>query len=453
MENSEMIKQIKLHKENYLMYEKTKQEVFERMNEAMNDDGSKKYTQEQIDERINLIQKMQDDVKQKYLISGGDLNDLPQIDTTKQIKTKTTKKAPIKPASKTVKINKTTTNRPPIVKKEKEVEKIVEPTVNTTNQNKKNIKEFTDVYEGTPVIPSSWNNMDFSESFDVIPLPSKGQCYENNMSTIAVSYLTANDENMIVSPNLYRDGLILDYLLRAKIKNQSIDPDDLLEGDREAIILWLRATSYGTQYPITVTDTETGKNFDTVVDLTQIKHKPFILEGDGNGCFDFELPITKHNVKFRFLTHRDIKQIDEIEKNEQSNIKKQRLLSIANEINNYLDNEYNLSKDDKLKLYEAKRNINKWAEQIDVDDLGYTHKLTNRLELSIVSINGNEDREFIADYVQNMNVRDALELRKHITQNEPGLDYAVTVERPESLGGGSMPVFLSLDEYVFLNIT
>ena len=448
MENNEMIKQIKLHRENYLMYERTKQEVFEHMNEAMNDDGSKKYTQEQIDERIDLIQKMQDDVKQKYLISGGNLNELPQIKPSKQVKTKTTKKTPIKPISKSSKTttNKTTT-RPPIVKKEKEVE-----TTNTPNQTKKSSKEFTDVYEGTPVIPHSWNNMDFSESFDVIPLPSKGQCYENDMSTIAVSYLTENYENMIVSPNLFRDGLILDYLLRAKIKNQNIDPDDLLEGDREAIILWLRATSYGTQYPITVTDTETGKNFDTVVDLTQIKHKPFILEGDGNGCFDFELPITKHNVKFRFLTHKDIKQIDEIEKNEQSNIKKQRLLSIVNEINNYLDNENNLSKDDKVKLYEAKRNIKKWAEQIDVDDLGYTHKLTNRLELSIVSINGNEDREFIADYVQNMNVRDALELRKYITQHEPGLDYAVTVERPESLGGGSMPVFLSLDEYVFLNI-
>ena len=60
MENNEMIKQIKLHRENYLMYERTKQEVFEHMNEAMNDDGSKKYTQEQIDERIDLIQKMQD---------------------------------------------------------------------------------------------------------------------------------------------------------------------------------------------------------------------------------------------------------------------------------------------------------------------------------------------------------------------------------------------------------
>lgn len=455
MENIENIKQIKLHKENYLMYEKTKKEVVERMSEAMNDDGSKKYTQEQIDERIDLIQKMQDDVKQKFLISGGDLKDLENNNESKQIKSKTNKKTPIKPLSQTTKtIKNNTTTRPPIIKKEKENNEMSEKITDVIKQNKTVINNLTDNQESIPVVPSSWSNMNFNESFDVIPLPSKGQCYENNMSTIAVSYLTANDENMIVSPNLYRDGLILDYLLRAKIKNQSIDPDDLLEGDREAIILWLRATSYGTQYPITVTDNKTGTNFDTVLDLTQIKHKPFVLEGDGNGCFDFELPVSKDTVKFRFLTHGDIKQIDSIEKLEQPNIKKQRLLDIVDELNTFIENEDNLSKDDKQKIYESKRAINKWANSINVDDdLGYTHKLTNRLELSIVSINNNKDRNFISEYVQTMNVQDALALRRHIAQNEPGLDYAVTVERPESLGGGSMPVFLSLDEYIFLNIT
>jgi hypothetical protein len=274
------------------------------------------------------------------------------------------------------------------------------------------------------------------------------------MSTIAVSYLTANDENMIVSPNLYRDGLIIDYLLRAKIKNANIDPDDLLEGDREAIILWLRATGYGTQYPITVTDNKTGVDFDTVVDLAQIKHKPFVLKGDGNGYFDFELPVSKDKIKFRFLTHGDIKQIEEIEKEEQSNIKKEYLLRIASDLNKYIENDDILNKEEKSKIYEAKRNITKWCDKIETNnDLGYTHSLTNRLELSIVSINGKEDRQYISDYVNSMNVRDALSLRRYISENEPGLDYAVTVERPESLGGGSMPVFLSLDEYVFLNIT
>ena len=430
-------KEIKMHKTSYFMYEKTKAECIERMSEAMNPDGSKRWTQEEIDEKVKMIQMMQDDVKEKFLISGGNPNDLiaqadEPIKQKKLVAKNTTPKPAIKDKKK-ISVNK---------KEKNEMPKVVEEKVETPAKT-----------PDISVVPTNWAYTDFSESFDVIPLPSKGECYENNMSTIAVSYLTANDENMIVSPNLYRDGLILDYLLRAKIKDNNINPDDLLEGDREAIILWLRATGYGTTYPITVTDNKTGIDFDTTIDLTQIKHKPFTLKGDGDGCFDFTLPISNDVVKFRFLTHGDLKQIIDIEREEQANIKKERLVKMVEELNTFIENDEILTKEEKLKLYEAKRQMNKWAEKIETtNDFGYTHTLTNRLELSIVSINGEDDRDYISDYVSTMNVRDALALRRYITENEPGLDYTVTVERPESLGGGSMPVFLSLDEYVFLNI-
>lgn len=429
-------KEIKTYLESFLMYEKTKKETFEKMSEAMNPDGSKRFSEKDIEKQISMIQMMQDDIKNKYLFAGGDPNEL----ILKQEK---------------------------IEKKSQKRKVVPKTTTKTTFENEKNVvnkiekKEPIEIKKNTsiitneiPVVPTNWNISDFTESFDVIPLPSKGECYDNNMSTIAVSYLTANDENMIVAPNLYRDGLILDYLLKAKIKNKDINPDDLLEGDREAIILWLRATGYGIQYPVTVTDNKTGVNFDTVVDLTQIKHKPFVLKGDGNGNFDYTLPISQDEIKFRFLTHGDIKQIEQIEKEEQPNIKKEHLKRIVEDLSNYIETDDVLSKDEKTKLYEAKRNINKWYEKIETDnDMGYTHMLTNRLELSIVSINGNYNREYISNYVQNMNVQDALAIRRYINENEPGLDYTVTVERPESLGGGSMPIFLSLDEYVFLNVS
>jgi hypothetical protein len=430
-------KEINMHKTSYFMYEKTKAECIERMSEAMNPDGSKRWTKEEIDEKVKMIQMMQDDVKEKFLISGGNPNDLVvQADEPvkqKKLVTKKTTPKPVIKEKKKISVNKKEKNEMPKVVEEK-----IETPVKTPDIS---------------VVPTNWAHTDFSESFDVIPLPSKGECYENNMSTIAVSYLTANDENMIVSPNLYRDGLILDYLLRAKIKDNNINPDDLLEGDREAIILWLRATGYGTTYPITVTDNKTGIDFDTTIDLTQIKHKPFTLKGDGDGCFDFTLPISNDVIKFRFLTHGDLKQIIDIEREEQANIKKERLVKMVEELDTFIENDEILTKEEKLKLYEAKRQMNKWAEKIETtNDFGYTHTLTNRLELSIVSINGEDDRDYISDYVSTMNVRDALALRRHITENEPGLDYTVTVERPESLGGGSMSVFLSLDEYVFLNI-
>jgi hypothetical protein len=436
-------KAMKIHKETFFMYERTKKETQERLSEAMNPDGSRKYDQDYINEKIQSLNDAQEDAKMKFLAVGGNPDELV-VDSKPTTKKKSiTKKSAVKP-------NVEQKSRPAIIKKEK-AENNEMPVVKDIT--KEITKRMVNEQKEKSVVPENWERMDFSDSFDVIPLPSKGQCYEGNMSTIAVSYLTANDENMIVSPNLYRDGLILDYLLKAKIKNTNIDPDDLLEGDREAIILWLRATGYGTNYPITVTDNKTGIEFDTILDLTQIKHKPFLLEGDENGYFDFTLPVSKHEIKFRFLTHGDIKQIEEIEREEQVNVKKERLVSIVNELNAYLENDDVLGKDEKTRLFEAKRNINKWAEKLDSDnDLGYTHKLTNRLELSIMSVNGETDRDYIAEYVQNMNVRDALAIRKYISENEPGLDYAVTVERPESLGGGSMPVFLSLDEYVFLNI-
>ena len=54
--------------------------------------------------------------------------------------------------------------------------------------------------------------------------------------------------------------------------------------------------------------------------------------------------------------------------------------------------------------------------------------------------------------IKNMNVKDSSALRKYINENEPGIDYNITIEKPESLGGGSMSVFLQLDQYIFLNV-
>ena len=447
MSNSNNEKQLKMHKESYFMYEKTKKECVERMGEAMNPDGSKKWTQEDIDEKVKMIENMQSDIKEKFVMLGGNPDELvvetqPQkTKAHKVVSKKSTEKVSDKSSTKKITLSRQKKNE----KSEVEIKPIEPKSEPVANINKK--------HEDVHVVSPNWD-MNFGESFDVIPLPSKGECYESHNATIAVSYLTGNDENMIVSPNLYRDGLILDYLLKAKIKDKNIDPDDLLEGDRDAIILWLRATGYGVQYPVTVTDNKTGIDFDTVVDLTQIKHKPFTLTGDENGYFDFTLPVSKHKIKFRFLTHGDIKQINEIEREEQVNIKKERLLRIVEELGKFIENDDILNRDEKMHLFEAKRNITKWAEKIETsNDMGYTHSLTNTLELSIVSVNNNADRDYISQYVENMNVRDALSLRRYISQNEPGLDFAVTVERPESLGGGSMPIFLSLDEHIFLNIT
>lgn len=87
-----------------------------------------------------------------------------------------------------------------------------------------------------------------------------------------------------------------------------------------------------------------------------------------------------------------------------------------------------------------------------VDDSQYTKIMTNSLQLQIVAINGNYDHEYIRKYINNMPARDSMMLRKYINDNRPGINFDITVERPESLGGGSFQTFLNWDDSVFLNI-
>jgi hypothetical protein len=72
--------------------------------------------------------------------------------------------------------------------------------------------------------------------------------------------------------------------------------------------------------------------------------------------------------------------------------------------------------------------------------------------LLVKSVDGITDVKYIRDFILSMNVRDSVALRRYITENEPGIDYTITVNRPESLGGGSFKTFLQLDKFLFLNL-
>ena len=107
--------------------------------------------------------------------------------------------------------------------------------------------------------------------------------------------------------------------------SKEIDPLDLLEGDREAIILFLRASGYGNEYPITATDEATGKEFDAVVDLSKLKYKEFNLKGDSNGWFSFTLPVSGKEIKFRFPTHRDVIMLEKCRRQKIIKLRKRQL--------------------------------------------------------------------------------------------------------------------------------
>lgn len=301
---------------------------------------------------------------------------------------------------------------------------------------------------------TNFNDVDPSLQYDVIQLPSNGQCYKSKIDRVPVAYLTAYDENIITSPNLYKDGLVIDFLLKNKIVNKDINVDDLVSGDADAIVLFLRATSYGPDFPIVVQDPETGEQIETSVDLTTIKPKEFKLKGDENGHFEFVTPLRKDTIKFRYLTRgqeRKLKQVTELEgygtKSHMLERERESLLAA-------LSNDKVLNESERKSIRAAINTMKNWSKRLsNLNDSEYTKIMTNNMQLQVVAVNGNYDKEYVRKYVNAMPARDSLALRKYINNNMPGIDFNIEIQRPESLGGGSFKTFLNWDDSVFLNIS
>lgn len=300
---------------------------------------------------------------------------------------------------------------------------------------------------------TDFNNIDMDVQYDVISLPSNGECYRNKTERVPVGYLTAYDENFITSPNLYKDGLVIDFLLKHKIMNKDINIDELVSGDVDAIILFLRATSYGTDFPIYVRDPESGEQIETVVDLSTLKYKEFTLKGDKDGYFDFELPVSKDIVKFRFLTRKDEKNLKLLSNLESESVKAQTIKNNIEVLKEAVKSDRYLDGKDKQELLKDFDKMKPWIQKLEeTNSTPFNKLITNRLEMSIVAVNDNYDRSFITKYVKTMVAKDSLMLRRYILEHEPGVDFEIEVQRPEILGGGSFKTFLEWDDNVFLNI-
>ena len=227
-------------------------------------------------------------------------------------------------------------------------------------------------------------NQMYEPAHDVIALPSEGKFYKNKKETVKVAYLTASDENILTSPNLLQNGKVIDVLLERKIIDRDIKAGQLLSGDKNAILFWLRATGYGEMYPVELTDPKTGKTFETEIDISQFKAKDITIEPDANGECSFMLPRSKKMVKFRYLTS---------------------------------DEDDKIVKDDETRRKKLGQNA--------ISEL-----LTMRLAAQIVEIDNIRDRGQIQQFVNDMTVGDSGALRKYINDNEPGLDLTINVEAP-----------------------
>ena len=334
---------------------------------------------------------------------------------------------------------------------------------NKVMEEEKEIKNVeissNDEYDMTPsettiADSSNFNDIDPTLKYDIIQLPSNGQCYRNKVDRVPVAFLTAYDENIITSPNLYKDGLVIDYLLKSKVVNSEINVEDLVSGDADAIILYLRATSYGPEFPIVVNDPDTGEQIDTIIDLTKLKPRDFKLIGDENGHFEYTTPILKDKIKFRYLTRKQERQLRQVTELEGYGTKAMMLARESESLKAALMNDKYVNDNDKKIIRAAISAMEKWSKKLkDVNNSEFTKIMTNNMQLQIVAVNGNYDREYIRKYINQMPARDSLMLRKYINDNRPGINFDIEVERPESLGGGSFKTFLNWDDSVFLNIS
>jgi hypothetical protein len=293
--------------------------------------------------------------------------------------------------------------------------------------------------------------------YDVIPLPSKGQCYPHKKSKLPIYYLTAREEDLITSFNLYKGGLLIDSILKSTMADSEIDPDTLIQPDIDAIILFLRATAYGPEFPIIARNPNNGEEFETTILLSQIKFKEFNGVGDEYGWFDYTTgdgDLIKWTLSNRGDDRVFEKMVSDIEKNVQTYritqmVEDLRLLGKVGfeEITQndliFFDNTCNKLETIKNKL------------QYGNDGQFYSDVLTTKMAMLTMSVNGEMDRQYVKEYIYNMRAGEARKYRKYIDENVPGLDYTIELTIPEGqVGEGeTFKTTLTIDDSVFLNLS
>lgn len=302
---------------------------------------------------------------------------------------------------------------------------------------------------------------DFSQipdyvQYDVIPLPSNGECYPHHIGRIPVAYLTAYDENIVSSPNMYRDGKVIDVILERKILDKRVKANELCEGDRDAIILWLRATGYGNMIPVSATNPMTGKRYNLDVDLSTFDYKPFNLKGDENGLFDYKCD-NGDIFKYKYITNEDSNKLKEKMIDQRVKFSSYNAIKCINTLQGYTDNITTLDDEDRKDLDDCIADIKDILSEntklnIDSSSVNYLETVTETMKMYTVSINGNSDREYINNYIDNMRSLYAKDYMNYIMDNRPGVNFKFKVNIPQSDGGGSFDTFLTLDDTIFINV-
>ena len=221
---------------------------------------------------------------------------------------------------------------------------------------------------------------DYKFPTEIVELPSKGYFYTEghplSKGKVEVKYMTAREEDILTSQNLIQQGIVIDKLLESLIVDKSIKVDDMLIGDKNAIMVAARVLGYGKNYEFTYEGEE------HTVDLSKLEPENINFSKFTKGVneFSFELPNSERTVTFKLLNGKDEKQIDvEIK---------------------------------------AKKKISK--EQ--------SSELTTRLKHIILSVDGKSEKSYIHNFVDNEFLsRDSLAFRQYLSSITPDIDMTTIV--------------------------
>ena len=219
----------------------------------------------------------------------------------------------------------------------------------------------------------------FNLPHDVVQLPTGGLFYKSKKKAVKVGYLTANDENYLIGASRSSENIIL-KLLRNKLYEHDLRPEELLDGDVEAILIFLRNTSFGSEYSINLIDPATDKPFVGTITLDELNIKKTEVKPNEDGTFTTKLPRSGSTVKLRPTTFNDTIELD------------------------------------------------KMADQYPVGLMA--PRITWKLQKHIVEVDGDQDRTKIDLFVNSLPIMDSKYIRKFIKDNEPSLDLKRSVIAP-----------------------
>jgi len=216
--------------------------------------------------------------------------------------------------------------------------------------------------------------------FELVPLPSNGKIYHHGSTlygkdSIEIRPMTAREEDILTSRALLKKGTVVTELIKSCLVDKSVNPLDLVAGDRNALMVAIRITGYGSEYSAEVECSDCGDKNPHEFNLSELPIKRLEINPiiDGQNLFEFVLPYTKKKIHFKFTTGKDEEELSTLqEKQKKLGIKTDSIVTLA-------------------------------------------------LQNAIVSIDGIEDRLKITNFVKNMPARDSLALRNYIRENEPGV--------------------------------